>query len=240
MAKRLGTDDMPLPSRRTWVILLSGLATFAFWAYYWGLVGKIDRRRFDLILGSLPPWQKRELADALNHHYSSVFNRYTKGLLLRCEPTAEGIRSQFNWFHRNTLTTAIAPMPDYHEVVREALGTQVKKSSVPGGAPTLVLEGMLWEATRTSASGRGTAKDTVALGLGTVITGTKLAVTGLNPYVSLGLTGVNLVHSSLSDPAKSVPGIVCLLGIRLRNFAVCFLSSWVFLALPLWRWTRRR
>ena len=202
-----------------------GFCLFFAWGYYWGLIGKISMKRFDLILSSLPPWQKRELADALNYYYNKNFlARYTSGYILRCDPESESIKRQFNWFHRDTASTIFAAMPDYHQVVFASLKTQISGKKIPECFSTFQMELMLEK----SGYGFMTGKDAIGLGISAFSLAMKILISAFNPFAGAAITVVGLGQASLSDPVKAIPAIVTFMKIRSRDFSCSFLLSWGF------------
>ena len=200
-----------------------GFCLFFAWAYYWGLLGEINLKRFDLILCSLPPWQKRELADALNYYYNkNPLTRYTSGYILRCEPESKSIKRQFNWFHRNAASTVFTAMPGYHQIVLDALKTRGNGKEISGKPSTFQMELMLDK----SGYGFMTRKDGIGLGISAFSLAMKILVSAFNPFAGVAVTAVGLGQASLSDPAKAIPGIVTFMKIRSRDFSCSFLFSW--------------
>lgn len=205
------------------LFLFIGFSLLFAWAYYWGILGEINQKRFDLVLASLTPWQKKEFADALNYYYNkNPVTRYTSGYILRCEATDESIKKQFNWFYRDAASAVFAAMPDYHLLVLDALKTQVKSKLIPEKPSTFQMELMLEK----SGYGFMTRKDAVGLGISAFSLTMKILIGAFNPFAGAAITAVGLGQASLSDPVKAIPGIITFMKIRSRNFSCSFLLSW--------------
>ncbi|OGV48617.1 MAG: hypothetical protein A2X49_10960 [Lentisphaerae bacterium GWF2_52_8] len=214
------------------LFLLIGALLFFLSAYAWGLCGYLDKKRVGFILNALPPWQKQELANALNFYYqNNIISKYTTAQLLHCDAESESIKRQFNWFHRSVPGTIMNEMPDYDEIVREALSTRVAEETFPKQASTVRLELLLWKSCEEDKPGDFTRKDAIGVSFGTASLALRIAAASLNPAVGLTITGASIVQASLSDPAKAIPGILCFLDIRFRNFSWCFLISWALSSL---------
>jgi hypothetical protein len=134
--------------------------------------------------------------------------------------------AQFNWFHRNTVSAMFNRMPGYHEVVRDALCSQTEWDETPLHASTFELELLLEELIKREGKSFMTNKDAFGLGMSLGSLALDIFGTAINPFVGLGITAINLTQSSLSDPAKAIPGILCFLNIRRRDLAYTFLLSW--------------
>lgn len=211
---------------KTLIFLLMGTGLFIFWGNYWAMWGKIDKKAFHRILVSMPPWQKKELAEALNYYYrTSLVDRYTKGLVLCCSPEPESIKKQFNWYYRNTVDNAFNEMPHYHEIVRDALAHQQTDDMLPADASTFELELILEKALGGEYSSM-TRKDGVGLGISAISMGLRIFAASINPFVGVGVTAVSVAQMSMSDMTKLLPAIICFMNIRNRNFSYTFLLSW--------------
>lgn len=212
---------------KTFIFCLVGLVLFLGWGWYWGLFGILERNDFDRILASFTPWQKQELADALNYYYNKNLTvKYTSGYILRCDPDEASIKRQFNWFYRSSPGAVVERMPDYHEVVRTALSTQVETKALPAASSTISMETMLEMLKTSSGYGIMTRKDAVGLGIGASSLAFSIFVSAFNPIAGAAFTAASLTQASLSDPAKAIPGIITFKKIRCRNFSYCFLISW--------------
>ncbi len=203
-----------------------GVLLFFLSGTYWGVWGIIGEKHFDLILASMPPWQKKELADALNYYYNNnLISRNTTGVLLRCSPDTAGIKKQFNWFYRNAATAAFSPMPTYHQVVKEAYADAFR-----GEVYRLVYESTLdYElalARKYKKSDYFTRKDMTGFAIGGVSAGLRLSTVTINPFLGAAMTMLSLIQASLSDTMKAIPGIICFMQIRCWNFIYTFAALW--------------
>ncbi len=215
------------------LFLLTGAVLLTGWAWFWGFFGVMTPSRTDFILHCLLPWQRKELADALNYYYdNNIISRHTIGYVLRCDSTVDSIKRQFNWFHRNAASATFKTMPSYHEVVYDALATQIKKKNIPANASTFQLETMLELAVADHGKKLLTRKDLIGMGIGTFSLGLRILAVAVNPWIGGALMGISIVQSSLSDSVKAIPGILTFMEIRGRNMSYCFLTSW-FLCLIL-------
>jgi len=225
---------------KLFLFLFIGSMLFCGWARFWGLYGKIGEKHFNIILTFLAPWQKKELADALNHYYNTLVTKYTTGYLLRCTPDKVSIRRQFNWFYRSAAGTLVNTMPTYDELVRIAYGECGDSKEISDNISTFKIEMLLERKFRESGYGMMTGKDWIGLGIETLSLAVKILITSLNPIAGGAITLASAAYQSSSDPVKAVPGIVCFMNIRCRNFSVCFLSSWFCSLILFRRWKRKK
>ncbi len=194
---------------------------------YWGMWGKISRNHNDLMLNSLPSWQKVELANALNYYYNNnIAIKYTSGYLLRCKPTTLSINRQFNWFYRNAISAVTNEMPSYHALVADAYRSIADSPSDLSHISTMELE--LAIATRCREQPFMTGKDMTDLALSIISLSVRIIVFSINPIVGASLTAISLINASRSDIAKAIPGIICFMQIRCRNFIYSFVILWGF------------
>ena len=194
---------------------------------YWGMWGKINRPHSDLMLNSLAPWQKSELANALNYYYdNNIAVKYTSGYLLRCKPTTISINRQFNWFYRNAISAVTSEMPAYHSLIAAAYCSI--EDSPPDLSHISTMELELAIATRCQELPFMTGKDMSDLALTIISLGVRIIAFSINPIVGASLTVISLINASRSDIAKAIPGIICFMQIRCRNFIYSSIMLWGF------------
>ena len=200
--------------------------------WYWGIFGKIGKTRTTVIFYSLIPSQKQALADELNFHYrNTLLRKYTKGVVLSCEPNVDSIRKQFNWFHRNTVSSQLSDMPDYHTIVTETLQTLNRGAVVPIKNPsTSELEYSLMNYSR-HKDAEYTEKDERSDFLTKLGLGVKYSIGAALPEASLAISTVGIVHDMLPDSEKLVPAIICLQKIRLTNWLYTAAGLWLIIML---------
>ena len=196
------------------VLVLGGMGK------YWGLYGQMGNNHVQLVLYSLLPMQKQELAKALNFHYQNTFVRkYTKGLVLSCEPNVASITKQFNWFYRNSISSQFNELPDYHTLVKATLDDLNGGATVPIKNPsTYELESSLIHYSQLYDDGQYTEKDGRSNFLAQLGLGVKYTLATILPEASLAISAVGTVHDMLPDPEKLVPGVHCLQRLRLTNW----------------------
>ncbi len=206
--------------------MVMGVLLFFLSGTYWGVWGTIGEKHFDLILSSLPPWQKQELADALNYYYNhNAVSRNTTGLVLRCSANRESIKKQFNWFYRNAAAAAITPMPTYHQIVRGAYNDAFR-GEIHRLSYESTLDYELALAKRYKKSNYFTRKDMVGFGMGGANAGLRLTSVTINPFLGAAMAMLSLIQASLSDTMKAIPGIICFMQIRCWNFIYTFAALW--------------
>jgi len=194
---------------------------------YWGMWGKISRNHNDLMLNSLPPWQKKELVNALNYYYNNnIAVKYTSGYLLRCKPTTISINRQFNWFYRNAISAVTNELPSYHALVADAYRSI--EDSPPDLSRISTMELELAIATQCQELPFMTGKDMTDLTLSIISLSVRIIAFSINPIVGASLTAISLINASRSDIAKAIPGIICFMQIRCRNFTYSFVILWGF------------
>jgi hypothetical protein len=194
---------------------------------YWGMWGKISRNHNDLLLNSLLPWQKQEVASAVNYYYNNnIAIKYTSGYLLRCDASTSSIKRQFNWFHRNALSAALNDISSYHDVVASAY------RSIEDDPPDLTristMELELAIAARCKDRAFFTGKDLSDLALSAVSLTLRIVAYSINPIFGASLTVISLINAARSDIAKAIPGIICFMQIRCRNFIYSVILLWGF------------
>ena len=210
-------------------LLFIAIIVVAVSGTYWGMWGKISRNHNDLLLSSLLPWQKKELANALNYYYNNnIAVKYTSGYLLRCDASTSSIKRQFNWFHRNALSAALNDMSSYHDVVADAYRSIEETPSDLSRISTMELE--LAIATRCKDAAFFTGKDLSDLALSAISLGLRIVAYSINPLFGASLTVISLINAARSDIAKAIPGIICFMQIRCRNFIYSVILLWGFFA----------
>ncbi len=206
---------------------LTGFLLFLLLGTYWGMWGKIGTKHFDLLLNSLLPWQKKELASEMNHYYNQDFiSRNTTGLIFSCKPTTESIKKQFNWFYRNAISAAFTDSPDYDTLVRSAWEASGDDTIKPPSNGTFDYELALTEKFKTGKYPFFTRKDAIGWGLTAVSFGVKLVAWTINPLIGASLTLIGIGQAGLSDMNKAVPGIITFMQIRCRNFIYSLALLW--------------
>jgi len=208
------------------VFLLLGGLLLCGWGFAWGFHGALDKTHFNLLLMALPPWQRQELADSLNHYYNTIVSKHTTGYVLRCDRSRESIKRQFNWFYRSAAGTMFNSMPDYDAVVRAAYKEVEDKRELPKDIPTWRVERMLENMFPNEDYDALTSKDTTGLCVSAASTAANLLISAVNPLLGLTTTAASAAYQSSSDPAKAIPGIIKFQKIRFKNFSICFLTSW--------------
>jgi len=221
------------PKKKSWlkwgIVLLFFLAvSLTASGKYWGVYGRIGTFHSTIILHSLLPSQKAEVADALNHHYTNTtLRKYTKGLVLNCEPTVEGIKEQFNWFYRDAITAQFTESPGYHTLIEYALYELNGGAVIPISEPsTFELERALIEFSKHDEDPDYTDKDMRSDFLSTLGLAVKYTIGAALPELSLSISVVGLVHDMMPAPEKLVQLIHIFHAIRLRNWLYTTATLW--------------
>ena len=208
-------------------LLFMGIIVIITCGSYWGMWGKIGKTQNRLILYSLPPWQKQELARALNYYYNkNPVVKYSSGYLLRCQPSVTSIEKQFNWFYRNSFSAAIHSMPAYHTIVTAAYRSISKQPTNLKRYSTIELELVIAE--KCHQSPFMTRKDISDIALSAISLGVRIIAYSINPILGTSLTVIGLINAARSDISKAVPGIICYMQIRCRNFIYSVLILFSF------------
>ena len=215
-----------MPARKNQKI--SGLLTFSFIQIFiislslfiWGFIGKISATQFKFIVGVLPHSQKVILSDALNFYYNQGIAKYSRGLVLKCEPETESILNQFSWFHRNTFTYYFKDHPSYHDILVSATDYfDILDDDEAEKLYSYRLESkILYWKDKQDVPGYLTGKDKSDLLLSLVDFGVNLFVSTTSP-VGLSAAAASILSKTASDPAKSIPAIVVFHKIRTQNMA---------------------
>jgi hypothetical protein len=206
-------------------LLFIAVIVVAVCGTYWGMWGKISKNHNDLLLNSLLPWQKKELADALNYYYNNnIAVKYTSGYLLRCDPSTVSIKRQFNWFYRNAISAVANDMPPYHELVSDAYRSI--DDSPPDLSRISTMELELAIAAKCRDAAFMTGKDITDIALSVVSLGVRIVAYSVNPILGASLTVISLINAARSDIAKAIPGIICFMQIRCRNFIYSVIILW--------------
>jgi hypothetical protein len=207
--------------------MLTGAMLFFLLGSYWGMWGRISAKHFDLLLTTMTPWQKTELADALNYYYNRNFiTRHTSGYILRCSNSSESMKSQFNWFYRDAVSATVSSMPDYHTIVKEAFASSFGDEFHPRPDDTFKYELALARKYKNGAFLPFTGKDAVGWGFSAVSLTVRIAAWGINPIFGAALSLASLIQSAMSDINKAIPGIITFMQIRSRNFLYSFAILW--------------
>lgn len=204
---------------------------------YWGMWGKISRPHYDLLLNSLLPWQKQELANAMNYYYgNNIVVKYSTGYLLRCKASSESITRQYNWFYRNAISATASEMPAYHKIVVAAYRSIEKSPPDLSRRSTMELE--LAIAAKCHNAAFMTNKDISDIALSAVSLGIRIVAYSVNPILGASLTVIGLINAARSDISKAIPGIICFMQIRCRNFSYSVILLWGFFALLIFHFDR--
>lgn len=207
--------------------MLTGAMLFFLLGTYWGMWGRISAKHFDLLLTSMTPWQKTELADALNYYYNQNFiTRHTSGYILRCSNSSESIKSQFNWFYRDAASATVSSMPDYHTIAKTAFASSFGDALHPRPDDTFKYELELAQKYKHGIFSSFTRKDAVGWGFSAVSLTVRIAAWGINPLLGAALSLASLTQSAMSDINKAIPGIITFMQIRSRNFLYSFAILW--------------
>ncbi|MCF6175598.1 MAG: hypothetical protein L3J71_07515 [Victivallaceae bacterium] len=224
-------------SKKIVELLFIAVIVVAVCGTYWGMWGKISRNHHDLMLKSLMPWQKQELANALNYYYdNNIAVKYTTGYLLRCDPSAASINRQFNWFYRNAISAVTSEIPPYHELVAEAYRSVEESPPDLSRISTMELE--LAIAAKCQKAPFMTGKDITDLALSTISLGIRIVAYSVNPILGVSLTVISLINAGRSDISKAIPGIICFMQIRCRNFIYSIILLWGFFTFLVFRFDR--
>lgn len=222
------------------LVVITGLS-LGVSTYVWGFWGEIGARHCRLMVMCLMPFQKDNLATALNEYYSGGIIRSSKGFLLKCQPETDDILEQFDWFTRGAIGSKVTfHAPDYHDVVLKV----VHAADVPDWydsekLPTWMNEALLWHHCRTWKQPAQTGKDRVALAL-SVLSLTIRFTGAVHPVVGAFVSGMGVINSMRADPIKAVPGVIVFLKIRATNALVMTASLWIMQIVLLIKWKQRR
>ena len=207
--------------------IVLGVLLFFLSGTYWGVWGEINTPHFDLILASLPPWQKQELADALN----SSSPDYGYGLAVRpphCPPTADGIADQLVWFYRNPGAPALKnSIPTYHQIVREiytrAFRNEISRITYDSTIDYELALARKYRQDRGPIDRLSQLKREPA----EVKPGFNLTSATVNPFVGAAMKVLTLIRNAQDDAARAVPGIVDFMRLRCWNFIYTFAALWL-------------
>lgn len=211
-----------------WLFIIL-IVTGRFWGI-WGTVGKVQS---SIILHSLLPYQKKELADALNFHYkNTTLRRCTKGLILSCKPNVESILQQFNWFYRNTISSSINSFPGYHTIIKDTIHELNGGAVIPIKKPsTFELESIIIEYEKKYGDTNYTEKDKNSDHLTQLCLLLKYGFIIVVPEISLTVSVIGLAHDMDADMEKLVPAIECFQHIRILNWLFSSALLWLFILL---------
>lgn len=200
----------------TFFILQISIVTMSL--FIWGFIGKISASQFKFIVKVLPNSQKVVLSDSLNFYYNQGLAKYSRGLVLKCEPETESILNQFSWFHRNTLTYYFKDHPTYHDILVSAVDYfDILEDDKAQDLNSYRLESKLlhWR-NKQQIPKYLTEKDKSDLLLSLIDFGVNLFVSTTSP-LGMSAAAISLLSKTASDPAKSIPAIVVFHKIRVTN-----------------------
>ena len=189
--------------------------------FFWGFIGQISSHHFRSIVTATTPQQKKTLCHALNFYYDQGLAKYSKGLVLKCEPETESLIKQFSWFHRSTITFYLREDPSYHEILVASVDYfDILDDDEAEKFNSYRLESKLiyWQQKHHKQSSL-TGKDKNDLLVSLVDLGVSLFVSSTSP-VGLGMTAFSFLSKSGSDPAKTIPAIVVFNKIRTQNLSL--------------------
>ncbi|MDD3117916.1 MAG: hypothetical protein PHQ27_01935 [Victivallales bacterium] len=211
--------------------LVMGVLWFFLAGTYWGVWGEIGPGHFTLILKSLPSWQKYELAEALNTPTAAAM----AGVRARapyCVATTAGIAGQINWFFRHLDTpVAAAGTPSYSRLVREVYYRVFRHEfGRMRYESTIDYELALARRYRSGNNSLSPAPSTAAGAAGTAVdarSGSSLPSAAINPFLGAVAQTLLRFRETRDDAARVVPGIVCFMRLRCRNFIYTFAALWL-------------
>ena len=192
--------------------------------YAWGFIGKIGASRFSTMVTCLRPQQKVQLAKALNFYYDHGFAKYSKGLVLKCDPETDSILKQFSWFHRNSISYYLTDTPDYHDILVSTVDYfDILDDDEAENLNSYRLETKLiyWQSEQDLQS-TFTDKDKTDMLITLIDLGTSLFLTSSSP-AGLTVSAIAFLSKAGSDPAKSLPAIIVFNKMRTNNLILSLL-----------------